>query len=131
MDLINYITCSFIQLDYLSDDFSAFLDGNSLGSLSTLASHLFNRVHNVQSCCHFAKDNVLSIEPRGVSGADEELAAVGIGTRVGHAQDSLALVFEYKVLVGELLAVDGFSTSSVVVGKVATDNSESSIQVCE
>jgi hypothetical protein len=39
-----------------------------------------------------AEDAVLAIQPRRLLGADEELAAVGVGAGVGHGQDPGASV---------------------------------------
>jgi hypothetical protein len=105
---------------YLSNNLSAFLDRNLLGRFTALASHLFNLVDNIQSLGNLAKDHMLSIEPRGVNGANEELTSVGTGSGVGHAQDSPAHVFEVKVFVIKLVAVNALSARTIVVGKVAT-----------
>jgi uncharacterized small protein (DUF1192 family) len=67
-----------------------------------------------------AEDDVLAIEPRGDSGGDEELRAVGVGASVGHGQEELLVVLELEVLIGELLAVDGATTSTVATGEVTT-----------
>jgi len=61
---------------------------------------------------------VLAVEPGGLGGADEELGAVGVGTSVGHGEDAGAVVLELEVLILELVAVDGLSSSAVVVGEV-------------
>ena len=53
-----------------------------------------------------AKHDVLSIEPLGLGGVDEELRSVGFGTGIGHGEDSGACVLLHEVLVGELGAVD-------------------------
>ena len=63
---------------------------------------------------------MLSVEPGGLCGAEEELGAVGPGSGVGHGQDSGSLVLQGEVLVGELGAVDGLATGAVVVGEVST-----------
>lgn len=51
--------------------------------------------------------------------ADEELGPVGVWSGVGHGQGAGAVVLQGEVLVGELVAVDGLSTGSIVVGEVA------------
>jgi len=51
---------------------------------------------------------------------DEELRAVGVGTSVGHGEEEGAVVTELEVLIGETRAVDGDTTSAVVVGEVTT-----------
>jgi hypothetical protein len=58
---------------------------------------------------------VLAVEPRGDDGGDEELGAVGVGSGVGHREEVGAVVAELEVLVGELVAVDGLATGTVVV----------------
>jgi hypothetical protein len=64
--------------------------------------------------------NVLAVQPGSLAGADEELGTVGVGTSVGHGQDTFTSVLQDEVLVGELGAVDGLSTGTVVVGEVTT-----------
>lgn len=51
--------------------------------------------------------------------ADEELRAIGVGSSIGHGQDARSSVLEGEVLIFKLVAIDGLSTGSVVVGEVA------------
>jgi hypothetical protein len=67
-----------------------------------------------------AEDDVAAIEPRGDNGGDEELGAVGVGTSVGHGEETRASVLQGEVLVGELLTVDGLATSAVATSEVTT-----------
>ena len=41
------------------------------------------------------------------------LRAIGVGAGVGHGQQARLVVLQVEVLVGELLAVDGLSTSAL------------------
>jgi hypothetical protein len=50
----------------------------------------------------------------GATYGDEELGAVGVLAGVGHGEEERAVVLEGKVLVGELLTVDGLATSSLL-----------------
>lgn len=52
--------------------------------------------------------------------ADEELRAVSVGSGVGHGQGAGSSVLQSEVLVLKLVAIDGLSTSSIVVGEVAS-----------
>ena len=54
-----------------------------------------------------------AVQPRGDNGGDEKLGAVGVGAGVGHGEEERLVVGELEVLVGELLAVDGLSTSAL------------------
>jgi UDP-3-O-[3-hydroxymyristoyl] glucosamine N-acyltransferase len=56
----------------------------------------------------------------GWDSGDEKLAAIGAGTRVGHREEERSVVLELEVLIGEFLAVNGFTTSSVEIGEVTT-----------
>jgi len=85
-----------------------------------LTSVAFNFFDNIHALGDVAKDAVLAIQPVGFDSAQEKLAAVGIRARVGHRKNPWTGVLELEVFVGKLLAVDGFPTSSVLAGKVAT-----------
>lgn len=58
-----------------------------------------NRLHLVECVPAFyyaTKDSVLSIEVRGLVKGEEKLAAVGVGTLVGHAQNTALVVLELR-----------------------------------
>jgi hypothetical protein len=117
------------------------LDGDvSLGStrVGTVGFDLLDEVHAVLD---FTEDDVLAAEgrhegsvrrpltnarqsdllqPRGLDGGNEELRTVGVGSSVGHGQQSRLGVLELEVLIGKLVAVDGLSTGTVSVGEVTT-----------
>jgi len=67
-----------------------------------------------------AKDNVLAIQPRSNDGGDEELGTVGVGTGIGHGQETGSGVSFLEVLIGELLAIDGLATGAIASSEVAT-----------
>lgn len=52
--------------------------------------------------------------------ADEELGAVGVRSGVGHGQNTGPCVRQVEVLILKLVAVDGFSAGSVVVGEITS-----------
>ena len=85
-----------------------------------MTSVAFNFFDNIHTLGDVAKDAVLAIQPVGFDGAQEKLAAVRIWARIGHRENPRTGVLELEVFVGKLLAVDGFPTSSVLAGKVAT-----------
>ena len=59
-----------------------------------------------------------AVEPAGDDGGDEELRAVGVLASVRHREHVGSGVLLDKVLIGELLAVDGLATSAVVASEV-------------
>ena len=66
-----------------------------------------------------AARTVLAIQPGASDGAQEELAAVGVGPRVGHGQHAGAVMLQGEVLVGKHLAVDGLAAGAVARREVA------------
>ena len=56
---------------------------------------------------HLAKHDVLAIQPGGGGDAQEELAAVGIGAGVGHAEHAGAQVAELEVLICSMTNTGG------------------------
>lgn len=66
-----------------------------------------------------AEDGVLAIQPGRRGEGDEELAPVGVGPGIGHAEDARAGVLERRVdLVLELFAKDG-AAATAGAGRVA------------
>jgi hypothetical protein len=47
------------------------------------------------------------------------LRSIGVGTSISHGKNSPSFVLEIKVFIFELFSVNGFSSSSIVVGKVS------------
>ena len=96
-------------------------DGGAAGTAGgALALH---ELHDLEALDDLAEDNVLSVEPLGLGGADEELGSVGVGTSVGHGEGSGAEVLSGlsgEGLVGELLTVDGLAAGTVTAGEVTT-----------
>jgi hypothetical protein len=66
-----------------------------------------------------AKDGVLFVKVRSSAVADEELAAVGVSSRVGHTENTLVRVGVPNLLISKLLSVDGHATGAVAHGGVA------------
>ena len=54
------------------------------------------------------------------SEAEEELGSVGVGPGVSHGENTPACVSVSEVLVLEFSTVDGFATSTVTSGEIAT-----------
>jgi len=65
-----------------------------------------------------AKDDVSTVEMRGIGEAEEELGSVGSGASVGHGEDTASGVLVNEVLVGELASVDGRAAGTVVSSEV-------------
>lgn len=108
---------SFINI-HLSE-LAAVSDGNDLPGLTSGAGTVrLNSPDKVSTINNLTKDNVLTIEPRGGNGGDEELGAVGTGTSIGHGEKVGLVVPELEVLISKLLAVDGLATSAVAPGEV-------------
>ena len=66
-----------------------------------------------------------TVEVRSRSEAEEELAAIGVGTAISHGQNATARVLVDEVLVWEVRTVDRFTTSSIHSSEVAALGHES------
>ena len=67
---------------------------------------------------HLAENDVLAIKMWGWAEAHEELGAVRVGACVGHGEHAWASVLVDEVLILELGAVDGLTTSAIAGGEV-------------
>ena len=85
-------------------------------TMTTVHTHLLDGVHALDD---LSEDDVLAVEPGGLGGAQEELAAVGVGAGVGHGQDARTGVLQLEVLVLELHPVDGLAAGAVPGREVA------------
>ena len=74
-------------LHLLEQGIGRIVDGDRLDAIT-----LDNAVHHVLAFGHFTENGVLSIEVRSGTMGDEELAAVGPGTGVGHRQNTRLVV---------------------------------------
>jgi len=111
-----------LQVDLSCLQLTAVGDDHSLGGLAGLGAHGLDALDDVKAFLDAAVHAVLAIQPRGGHGADEELGAVGVRAGVGHGQDARLVVLHLvvQVLVGELHAVDGFTTRTVTGSEVTT-----------
>lgn len=83
-------------------------------------THARDRVYDVHAVQHFAKHDVLAIQPRGVARADEELAAVRVRAIIRHTECSRSAMGHGEVLVREASAVDRFTSCPIAVCEITT-----------
>lgn len=62
---------------------------------------------------------------RSDSCSNEELRAVGVLARVGHAEHASLGVLQLEVLIWEFISVDGLPTSAITIGEVTALDHES------
>src|SRR5271157_50300 len=92
-----------------------------LGAVLGAAGDLGDLLDYVVALDHFAKHAVFIVEVRGGGRGDKELAAVGIGSGIGHGEDAGLGVLEIGMeLVGEFVA----GTAASGAFRVATLNHE-------
>lgn len=95
-------------------------DRDPLGASPRPRTESLHFLDHVHSLLHAAKDNMLAIQPFCFTGADEELGSVGVGSSVGHRQDSRSGVLQLEVLIRKLQSIDRFAPSSIVVSEVSS-----------
>lgn len=75
---------------------------------------VLNHMHDVHSFDASAEDCVFVVQPGSAFGCDEELTSIRTWSGIGHADRVWLVVSEFRSeLILELLAPDGFATSSV------------------
>lgn len=62
---------------------------------------------------------MLSVQPLSVNIADEELGAVGVWSSVSH-REAAREVLDAEVFISKLGTIDGFTASTIKVGKITT-----------
>lgn len=90
-----------------------------LAGLAGLGTEGFNLLDDIHALDDLSEDDVLSVQPLSLGGAQEKLTAVGVGAGVSHRQNSGSCVLEGEVLVLELVSVDGLASGSVSASEVA------------
>ena len=74
-------------------------NGNLFCSFSISWSIRLNLSDNIHALNDFSKHNVLSIKMWGWDSCDEELGSIGVGSSIGHWQQSWFGVFQFKVFI--------------------------------
>lgn len=108
------------HLGRFSLELAAVSDDAGLVGAAGLGAALLESLDDVHALDDLAKDAVLAIEPWAWDSGDEELAAVRVRTSVGHGEHARNGVLLLEVLISELGAVDGLTTSAVASGEVTT-----------
>jgi len=85
-----------------------------------LAANLLDGLHDIHAGGDPSENDVLAVQPRGLGGAKEELASVGVGASIGHGENAGSGVPLDEVFVGEFVAVDGLASGAVTSGEVTT-----------
>merc|ERR1711942_535363 len=97
---------------------SRFGDGDFGTCTTGITANLFNGLHDIHTRSDPSENDVFAVQPRGLGGAEEELASVGVRAGVGHGEDAGSGVLLDEVFVGELVAVDGLAAGAA--GEVAS-----------
>lgn len=71
-----------------------------------IGAKTFDLLKDVHTLLNLAKNDVLTIQPAGNGGGNEELGTVGVGSSVSHAQQTGFGVLKLEVLIGKLFTVD-------------------------
>ena len=95
-------------------------DSDPLGASAGLGSIGFNLSNNVHTLDNLSEHDMPAVQPGSPDQANEKLGPIGVGSRIGHAQDSRSSMLQLEVLVFKLVAVNRLASSSVVVFKVTT-----------
>mmetsp|Transcript_62401 Transcript_62401/g.71567 ORF Transcript_62401/g.71567 Transcript_62401/m.71567 type:complete len:201 (+) Transcript_62401:2354-2956(+) len=108
-----------VKVSLLSEFSTVFDDNLALGG-STGASAAFDLLDQVVVFDNSSENNMSTIQPGGNNGGDEKLTSVGVGSSIGHGQESGLGVLQAEVFIFEFVSINRFTSSSVSSGKVTT-----------
>jgi len=101
-------------------DLTAIGDDDFLGGCARLRADALDFLNDVHAFGHRSEDAMLAIQPVSLDGAQEKLGAVGVRAGVGHRENTGAGVLQLKVLIRELLTIDGLAAGAVTSSEIAT-----------
>merc|ERR1719373_848368 len=81
-------------------------------------------LHDVHALDHSPEHHVLAVKPARNNGANEELGPIRVRAGVCHREVPRGGVLQGKVLISELLAVDGLSARAVPTREITSLNHE-------
>lgn len=99
---------------------TAISNDDLLGGSTRAASKGFDSLDNVHALLDLSKDGVLTIQPAADNGGDEELGSIGVGSSIGHRQETWGGVLQLEVLIGKLVAIDGLATGTVSSSEISS-----------
>jgi len=91
-----------------------------LRGFTRLGAKALNFLHNIHALDHLSEYHVFPVQPLSLSGAEEKLGPVGVGSSVGHGKNSRSSVFQSEVLILELVAIDRLSSGAISSSEVTT-----------
>jgi hypothetical protein len=91
---------------------------NRAGGGARLGADRLDSLDDIHTLGNAAENNVLTVQPAGGGGAQEELRTVRTRAGVGHGEDTRTGVLEGEVFILKLVTVDGLTTGTVVVGEI-------------
>ena len=95
-------------------------DHSPLAWTSLRSANAFHLPNYIKAFDDFPKNNMLTVKPGCVSGANEKLRTVGVWTGVGHRERSQSTVIDFKVFIVEFCPIDRLPASSIAFSKVSS-----------
>jgi hypothetical protein len=110
----------FQKLHGMCLELTAVGDDTGLLGLAGLAADSLKGIEHLHAAGHLTEHAMLAIQPVAGDEAHEELRSVGVGAGIGHGEISSLGVSHDEVLIGELHAVDGLTSGTVVSSEITT-----------
>jgi len=100
--------------------FSTLGNGHVLVGFVSCSTSVFYHVYDVESLNDLPENDMLMVQEWCRSSCDEELASVGVRSRIRHTQEARSIVTEIEIFICELGGtIDGGTPSTVAIDEIA------------
>lgn len=86
--------------------------------------YVFYFPHDQEAIDHFSEHDVFTVQEVALGACDEELAAVGVASAVGHGEKTRSIVLQFEVFIVKTWSIYACGSGAIASDKVSSLNHE-------